>query len=135
MAENFWLSKRASYYLAVHTMYNEGRGADEEDEIKQISLYLRYYTTNDRAFSKNLNDLRKLQKERKQQSQQSVADPEIGFVPQNAKPAARTAAPAAPIDPIDPIPGAPCPVITPITGMNPVPAVLSSHSGPSKLAA
>ena len=29
MAENFWLTKRASYYLAVHTMYNEGRDADD----------------------------------------------------------------------------------------------------------
>ena len=75
MAENFVLNKRASHYLAVHTMYNEGphgdeEDADEEDETKQISLYLRYYTTTDRAFNRNLFDLRKLQKERREQASQ-----------------------------------------------------------------
>ena len=35
---------------------------------------LRYYNTADRAFNRNLHDLRKLQKERKKE--------EIGFVPQ-----------------------------------------------------
>jgi len=96
MAENFYLNKRASHYLAIHTMYNEGRDADEEDEIKQISLYLRYYTTTDRAFNKNLFDLRKLQKERREQQ----AKAEIGSVSQNVEPpSAPSENPAAPAPP------------------------------------
>ena len=83
MAENFLLNKRASHYLAIHTMYNEG-GKDEgdEDQTKQVSLYLRYYTTTDRAFNRNLFDLRKLQKERREQEAKS----EIGSVSQNVEP-------------------------------------------------
>jgi len=83
MAENFYLNKRASHYLAIRTMYNEG-GKDEgdEDQTKQVSLYLRYYTTTDRAFNKNLFDLRKLQKERRERE----ANSKIGFVSQNVEP-------------------------------------------------
>ena len=113
MAENFFLNKRASHYLAIHTMYNEGRDADEEDETKQIALYLRYYTTTDRAFNKNLFDLRKLQKERREQQAKSG----IGSVSQNVEappaPAQNSVAAApptaekpAPVAPIDQIPAA-----------------------------
>jgi hypothetical protein len=38
---------------------------DTEDDSKQVSLMLRYFNTADRAFNRNLNDLRKLQKERR----------------------------------------------------------------------
>ena len=108
MAENFWLSKRASHYLVIHTMYNEGgKEEGDEDQTKQISLYLRYYTTNDRAFNKNLFDLRKLQAARREQQAKS----EIGFVSQNVEP------PPAPVqNPVAPPPptaGKPVPV-TPI---------------------
>ena len=105
MAENFVLNKRASHYLAVHTMYNEGRDADDEDETKQISLYLRYYTTTDRAFNKNLFDLRKLQKERREQEAKS----EIGSVSQNVEP---PSAPAQnPVAPAPPTAEKPAPVV------------------------
>ena len=88
MAEQFWLQKRAAYYLAQHTDYNEGADEDEVAVcIQQTSLYLRYYTTADRAFNRNLHDLRKLQKDRRERvfiKEEAVNV--IGSVPQNAQP-------------------------------------------------
>ncbi|MCU1295161.1 MAG: hypothetical protein JWP08_4011, partial [Bryobacterales bacterium] len=49
--------------LSVYTSF--------EDQRKALSLYLRYKSTNDRAFSKCLNDLLKLRAEKRK--------PEIGF--------------------------------------------------------
>jgi hypothetical protein len=84
MAEQFWFTKRASHYITVYTMYNEGRDEEDGDNApKQLALYLRYYTSADRGFNKNLHDLRKLQKERRVQQ----AEPEIGSVPQTEAPA------------------------------------------------
>ncbi len=52
---------------------------DQNDhEHKQLALMLRYYNTSDRAFNRNLTDLRKLQKERKIEG--------IGFVSQTSRP-------------------------------------------------
>jgi hypothetical protein len=47
------------------------------DDQKQLALYLRYQTTNERAFHKCLNDLLKLRAERHKQ--------EIGFESQERK--------------------------------------------------
>ena len=83
MAEQFWLTNRASWALAEATRNN--LHCDEEEEPgtqRQLALYLRYYTTADRAFNKNLADLRKLQKERRQRE----AEEAIGSVSQNAEP-------------------------------------------------
>src|SRR5581483_6896554 len=67
MAENFWLTKRASDYLRTCTLYSQDAAEEEEDSAyRQVALYLRYYTTADRAFNKNLHDLQKLQKERRE---------------------------------------------------------------------
>jgi hypothetical protein len=87
MAEQFRLTKRASYYLAMHTDASQG-----SDNTKQIALFLRYYTAADRAFNRNLNELRKLQKERRQQE----AETPIGSVSQNVEPAAESASEPAP---------------------------------------
>jgi hypothetical protein len=80
MAEHFWMGQRASWLLAKHLSVNEDSSLDDEgnfkDNVKQVSLMLRYHTTADRGFIKNFNELRKLQKERRLE--------EIGSVPQNA---------------------------------------------------
>src|SRR5690242_6558873 len=62
MAEQFRLIKRASHRLSMKTDANPG-----EYNAKLIDLFLRYYNTADRAFNRNLADLRKLQKERREQ--------------------------------------------------------------------
>jgi predicted S18 family serine protease len=87
MAEQFRLTKRASYYLAMHT-----DASQDGDNTKQIALFLRYYTAADRAFNRNLNELRKIQKERRQQE----AETPIGSVPQNVEPAPAPDLPTAP---------------------------------------
>ncbi len=68
MAQAFISSWRANILLTERLDLN-----DTQDDSKQVALMLRYYNTADRAFNRNLHDLRKLQKERRQ---------EIGFVPQ-----------------------------------------------------
>jgi hypothetical protein len=105
MAEQFWLQKRAAYYLAQHTDYNEGAKEESEEIIsmKQMALYLRYYTTAERAFNRNLHDLRRLQKDRRQHAPVT----EIGSVPQNAQPPSAQPEPPAPTlanhSPVEPI--------------------------------
>ena len=68
MAQHYWIGQRAQTWA--------GRYLEAGDE-KQFALYLRYQTTNERAFSKALNDLLKLRKERRQA--------EIGFDSQKRK--------------------------------------------------
>ena len=75
MAECFFAAQRAQVLLADALDSNDL----SNDAIKQVSLMLRYHTTNDRAFGRHLADLRKQQKERQLK--------EIGSVPQNAEPA------------------------------------------------
>jgi hypothetical protein len=73
MAQALWLSKRAAWMQ--HEIFN-----DEEpkcDRPKQLALYIRYQTTNERAFHKCLNDLLKLRTEKRKQ--------EIGFESQEQK--------------------------------------------------
>jgi len=69
MAQHHWLSQRA---MRLQTRYL--------DDEKQFALFLRYQTTNDRGFSKCLNDLLKLRAERRKA--------EIGFESQKLKEAA-----------------------------------------------
>jgi hypothetical protein len=87
MAEQFVLTKRAGTNLAV---------ASASGDAKQIALSLRYYNAADRAFNKNLSDLRKLQKERRLS--------EIGFVSQNDSQPSAPAKPT-PVEPEIPAPG------------------------------
>jgi hypothetical protein len=67
MAQHYWLSQRAQILQAG--VFSGDRPASEAD--KAFSLFLRYQSTNDRSFSKCLNDLLKLRSERRKQ--------EIGF--------------------------------------------------------
>jgi hypothetical protein len=67
MAQHYWLSQRAQL-LQDHVIAECPLLAHEQ---KALSLYLRYQTTHERAFSKCLNDLLKLRAERRKQ--------EIGF--------------------------------------------------------
>ena len=72
MAEAFFMSQRANFLLTGQLdEQKEGK-----DNTRQVALMLRYFTSADRAFSRHLNDLRKLQKERRLE--------EVGFVSQNA---------------------------------------------------
>ena len=67
MALAFLNSWRANILLTERLDLN-----DKQDESKQVALMLRYYNTADRAFNRNLQDLRKLQKEHRNE--------EVGFV-------------------------------------------------------
>jgi hypothetical protein len=69
MAAAFLNSWRANILLTERLEIN-----DTQDDSKQVALMLRYYNTADRAFNRNLHDLRNLQKERQKE--------EIGFAPQ-----------------------------------------------------
>jgi hypothetical protein len=70
ISTNFWIATwRANILLTGRLDIN-----DTEDDSKRVYLVLRYFNTSDRAFNRNLNDLRKLQKESKNN--------EIGFVRQ-----------------------------------------------------
>jgi hypothetical protein len=60
MTVNMISSWRANILLTERLDKN-----DTEDDSKQVSLMLRYFNSADRAFNRNLNDLRKLQKERR----------------------------------------------------------------------
>jgi hypothetical protein len=73
MAQHFWLSQRAQR-LQDFTMAADLPIRDDE---RQFALFLRYQTTNDRAFSRCLNDLLKLRAERRKA--------EIGFESQKQK--------------------------------------------------
>jgi hypothetical protein len=68
MAQHYWLSQRAQL---MQDMAFAAADRPLEHAQKAFALYLRYQTTNDRAFSKCLNDLLKLRAERRKQ--------EIGF--------------------------------------------------------
>jgi hypothetical protein len=74
MARSYWLSQRAL------KLQNSCLADDEltfDEQHKQLSLYLRYQTTHDRAFQRSLTGLLKLRAERRKA--------EIGFVSQNQK--------------------------------------------------
>jgi len=125
MAELFLMNKRAGYCLALETSRNQQAEDPETQDStrKQVALYLRYYTSADRGFNKNLADLRKMQKERLRQAgethqseeeersrqpetqQNAQTSPEIGFVSQNASKAPAATPPAAPIERVSTIPG------------------------------
>ncbi|MGI9074402.1 MAG: hypothetical protein ACR2JB_24520, partial [Bryobacteraceae bacterium] len=73
MTQAIWLSKRA--LMLQHVTFNQEMPTC--DDQKQLALYLRYQTTNERAFHKCLNDLLKLRAEKRRQ--------EIGFESQGQK--------------------------------------------------
>ena len=73
MAEHYWLSRRAR---ALQEMTTAG-DLPTKDQERQFLLFLRYQTTNDRAFHRALNDLLKLRAEKRKA--------EIGFVSQRQK--------------------------------------------------
>ena len=68
MAQSFFSATRAQTLLTRQLDVNQA-----EDNSKQVALMLRYHTTSDRAFNKNLQDLRKLQKERRKEEIGSVS--------------------------------------------------------------
>ncbi|MBV9760577.1 MAG: hypothetical protein JO340_08435 [Acidobacteriaceae bacterium] len=76
MAQHYWLSQRAQR-LQDLTMAED---LPAKDQDRQFSLFLRYQTTNDRAFHKCLNDFLKLRAEKRKM--------EIGFESQTIKKAA-----------------------------------------------
>ncbi|MGI9074798.1 MAG: hypothetical protein ACR2JB_26560 [Bryobacteraceae bacterium] len=78
MAQAIWLSKRA--LMLQHVTFNQELPTC--DNQKQLALYLRYQTTNERAFHKCLNDLLRLRAEKRKQ--------EIGFESQQHKQADHT---------------------------------------------
>jgi hypothetical protein len=97
MAQSVFFADRASIILA-----DKLNSHDHPDALPHISLMLRYHTTADRAFSRHLNDLRKLQKERRQEDEKAeeqaeAATQEIGFVSQNPEPAPQQAPQFVPI--------------------------------------
>ena len=73
MAQHHWLSQRAINLQNI-TMEDNIPMRDKE---RQFALYLRYQTTNDRAFHRCLNDLLKLRAEKRRT--------EIGFESQKQK--------------------------------------------------
>jgi hypothetical protein len=68
MAQHHWLRQRA---LELQNLTLETTGRKEKDMERSLALYLRYQTSNERAFHKCLNDLLKLRAETRKQ--------EIGF--------------------------------------------------------
>jgi hypothetical protein len=89
MAAAFLNGWRANILLTERLDIN-----DTQDDSKQVALMLRYYNTADRAFNRNLHDLRKLQKERQKE--------EIGFLPQNTPITRRQADETAAKPPVEP---------------------------------
>jgi hypothetical protein len=90
MAQSYWLSKRALYLQdQAHRAFGARCARVKEDQCctdeelsldeqqKQLALFLRYQTTNDRAFHRCLTDLLKLRAEKRRQ--------EIGFESQQHK--------------------------------------------------
>src|SRR5205814_5002130 len=78
MAQSLWLSQRAAVMQRETFHYEEPKC----DDPQQLALYLRYQTTNDRAFHKSLNELLRLRAEKRKQ--------EIGFESQQLKKADQT---------------------------------------------
>jgi hypothetical protein len=78
MAQALWLSKRAQ--MLQHGTFNQELPTC--DDQKQLALYLRYQTTNERAFHKCLNALLKVRAEKRKQ--------EIGFESQKRNEADQT---------------------------------------------
>jgi hypothetical protein len=74
MAQSFWLVQRAIAFQNECLTDAEISAADRE---RQLSLYLRYQTTHQRAFHRALNDLLKLRAEKRKA--------EIGFESQKQK--------------------------------------------------
>ena len=74
MAQSYWLSKRA---LCLQDQCATDEELTLEQQEKQLALFLRYQTTNDRAFHRCLADLLKLKAEKRKQ--------EIGFESQQQK--------------------------------------------------
>src|ERR1035438_6854304 len=70
MAEHVWFGWRAAILLAEQLDANTYNY--KKKNPNQVPLMLRYHTTADRGFLKNLNELRKLQKERQLQGIGSV---------------------------------------------------------------
>jgi hypothetical protein len=60
MAVNFFSFVNAENLLAERLAVNQS-----EDDSKQVALMMRYQSTADRHFNRNLSDLRKIQKERR----------------------------------------------------------------------
>lgn len=87
MAQHHWLSLRAQR-LQDAVMGDDLPAATQE---RQFNLYLRYQTTNDRAFSRCLNDLLKLRAERRKPQLDEAAllkraeNVKIGFESQKQK--------------------------------------------------
>jgi hypothetical protein len=87
MAQSYWLSKRAQHLQDITMaddlpLLDQESGLDEpaglsEAKTKAMALFIRYQTTNDRAFHRCLADLLKLKAERRKQ--------EIGFESQKRK--------------------------------------------------
>ncbi|MFL6350744.1 MAG: hypothetical protein ACJ74Z_02675, partial [Bryobacteraceae bacterium] len=82
-AQAIWLSKRA--VILQHVTFSQYRPTC--DDQKQFALYLRYQTTNERAFHKCLDELLKLRAEKRKQ--------EIGFESQKRQEADHTRREAA----------------------------------------
>src|SRR4051794_33173907 len=78
MAQAIWLSKRA--VILQHVTFNHELPTC--DDQKQLALYLRYQTTNERTFHKCLNDLLKQRAKKRKQK--------IGFKSQKHKEADHT---------------------------------------------
>jgi hypothetical protein len=76
MAQHHWLAQRA--LRLQHTTLSSD--LPQRDKDRQFGLFLRYQTTNDRAFHKSLNALLKLRAEKRRA--------QIGFESQNQKQAA-----------------------------------------------
>ena len=74
MAQHHWLAQRAQ--VLQSDLFSEHHPGREDQKL--FALYLRYQTSNDRAFSKCLNDLLKLRAEKRKA--------EIGFERQITKP-------------------------------------------------
>ena len=72
MAKHHWLANRALFQQAICFEVGPGKVAD-----RRLALMMRYQTTNERAFQRDLSQLQKLRKEREAR--------ETGFVSQSAK--------------------------------------------------
>ena len=86
MAQHYWLSQRAQ---RLQDLAMGDPNLTDEQQNRQFALFLRYQTTNDRAFHQCLNQLLKLRAEKRRA--------EIGFVSQqhkNAQESRRAAAQA-----------------------------------------
>ena len=102
MAEAFFFTIRAQDMLGERLILNGSENIQIEDNCKQVALMLRYHTTADRSFNRNLFDLRKLQKERRKE--------QIGFVSQEAQPQSE-APPDTPSKPAETAPITPPPAV------------------------